>query len=128
MTQIRPLQGNKRSYQGLSWWSSGLIPGQGTKIPHAAEQINPHTTTTEPVSAGAHAPQLDSPCTETKIACATTKTQQINKFKCFKLFFYFKKHFNKLFKNIISEKLKTSGCFKIKASGWLAIAPESSEI
>ena len=25
----------------------GSIPGQGTKIPHAAEQLNPHTTTTE---------------------------------------------------------------------------------
>ena len=68
VTQIRPLQGNKRSYQGLTWWSSGFIPGQGTKIPHAAEQINPPATTTEPVSSGAHAPQLESPCAATKIA------------------------------------------------------------
>ena len=26
---------------------SGSIPGQGTKIPHAVEQLNPHATTTE---------------------------------------------------------------------------------
>ena len=25
----------------------GLIPGRGTKIPHAAEQLSPHATTTE---------------------------------------------------------------------------------
>ena len=25
----------------------GLIPGQGTKIPHAMGQLSPHTTTTE---------------------------------------------------------------------------------
>ena len=27
----------------------GLIPGQGTKIPHAAGQLSPCATTTEPV-------------------------------------------------------------------------------
>ena len=26
---------------------SGLIPGQGTKIPHATEQLSPHATTEE---------------------------------------------------------------------------------
>ena len=26
---------------------SGLIPGQGTKIPHAAGQLSPHPTTTK---------------------------------------------------------------------------------
>ena len=26
---------------------AGLIPGQGTKIPHAAGQLSPHATTTE---------------------------------------------------------------------------------
>ena len=26
---------------------TGLIPGWGTKIPHAREQLNPSTTTTE---------------------------------------------------------------------------------
>ena len=27
----------------------GLIPGQGTKIPHAAGQLSPRATTTEPM-------------------------------------------------------------------------------
>ena len=27
---------------------SDLIPGWGTKIPHAGEQLKPHATTTEP--------------------------------------------------------------------------------
>ena len=27
----------------------GLIPGQGTKIPHASEQLGLHAATTEPV-------------------------------------------------------------------------------
>ena len=27
---------------------AGLIPGRGTKIPHAARQLSPHATTTEP--------------------------------------------------------------------------------
>ena len=27
---------------------AGLIPGWGTKIPHAAGQLSPHTVTTEP--------------------------------------------------------------------------------
>ena len=54
----------------------GLIPGQGTKIPHAAEQLSPRITTTElvhlnerapvpqttePTHSGTHAPQLQSP-------------------------------------------------------------------
>ena len=37
-----------------------LIPGEGTKIPHATEQLNPCATTTEPP------PQLESLCTATK--------------------------------------------------------------
>ena len=28
---------------------AGSSPGQATKIPHAAEQLSPHATTTEPV-------------------------------------------------------------------------------
>ena len=35
------------------------IPGQGTKIPHAAGQLSLHTATTEPACSGAHAPQLE---------------------------------------------------------------------
>ena len=52
----------------------GSIPGQRTKIPHATEQLSPHTTTielahlnkrahvpqiTEPTCSGAHTPQLE---------------------------------------------------------------------
>ena len=35
---------------------SGLISGQGTKIPHAEEQLNPCTKTTEPTCSGARMP------------------------------------------------------------------------
>ena len=28
---------------------AGSIPGQGTKLPHAAEQLSPHTAATEPM-------------------------------------------------------------------------------
>ena len=28
--------------------NGGLIPVQGTKVPHAAEQLSPHGATTEP--------------------------------------------------------------------------------
>ena len=35
----------------------GSIPGQGARIPHAAEQLSPDATTTEPHS-GAHTQQL----------------------------------------------------------------------
>ena len=38
----------------------GLIPGWGTKIPHAAGQLSPRTTTTEPLHSEAHVPQLGS--------------------------------------------------------------------
>ena len=60
---------------------AGSIPDQGTKIPHAAGQLNPGATTTEPTCSRAHAPQLErSPCASAKIPRATTKTQhsQIN--------------------------------------------------
>ena len=39
----------------------GLIPGQGTKIPHAVGQLRPRTATTEPKCSGARAPQLEKP-------------------------------------------------------------------
>ena len=53
---------------------AGLIPGRGTKIPHAAGQLSPRATTTElvrlnerarvlqttdPMHSGAHVPQLE---------------------------------------------------------------------
>ena len=50
----------------------GSIPGQGTKIPHAAGQLSPHATTTEltHLNVTAHVPQT----TESMRfgACATT--------------------------------------------------------
>ena len=66
----------------------GLIPGQGTKIPHATGQLSPCATTTEPMHPGACAPQLKkrkkskihtpqqeerSPHTTTKSPCTATK-------------------------------------------------------
>ena len=58
---------------------TGSIPGQGTKIPHALEQLSSHTETTE-----VHTPETattrESPCTTKnphdamKILCTTTKT------------------------------------------------------
>ena len=38
---------------------AGSIPARGTKIPHAAGQLSPCATTTEPTCPGAHTPQLD---------------------------------------------------------------------
>ena len=43
----------------------GSIPGQGTVIPNAAEQLNPCTTTTESQSSGACSTQLESLCPAT---------------------------------------------------------------
>ena len=40
---------------------TGLIPGRGTKIPHAAGQLSLHTTATEPVCSGAGTVQLKNP-------------------------------------------------------------------
>ena len=44
----------------------GLIPGQGTKIPHATEQLSWRASTIEPRHSGAHVPKLESPyvCSE----------------------------------------------------------------
>ena len=38
----------------------GSISGWGTKIPHAAGQLSPCATTTEPAHSRAHAPKLES--------------------------------------------------------------------
>ena len=43
----------------------GLIPGQGTKIPHAMGQLSPCGTATEPTHSGALGPQLEG-CLSTK--------------------------------------------------------------
>ena len=73
----------------------GLIPGRGTKIPHAMGQLSPHATTTkaaclterhrvpqttEPTHSGVHMPQLErSPRAAMKIPGATTKTRSSHK-------------------------------------------------
>ena len=61
---------------------AGLTPGQGTKIPHAAEQPGPLATTREPRCHNywAHKSRLERPCTLTKIPHATTKAwhSQVN--------------------------------------------------
>ena len=36
---------------------AGSIPGQGTKIPHAMEQLSLNTAATEPACSGAHVPR-----------------------------------------------------------------------
>ena len=56
--------------------NAGVIPGQGTKIPHAVEQLNTHALTTECV------PQWKSLHDATKIPCASTRTRcgQKNKY------------------------------------------------
>ena len=55
---------------------AGSIPGRGTKIPHAAGQLSPHATTTEPqcMCFRAHTPLERSPHAATK-----TRRSQINK-------------------------------------------------
>ena len=56
---------------------AGLILGQGTEIPSAAEQRSPCAKFLEPVGSGAHMPQLESPTLHdaTKILLAGTDTQ-----------------------------------------------------
>ena len=41
--------------------TQGLIPGQGTKVPHATGQLNLCASTTEPACSGARVPQLKKP-------------------------------------------------------------------
>ena len=36
------------------------IPGGGTRLSHASEQLSPCITTTQPVCSGVHVPQLES--------------------------------------------------------------------
>lgn len=36
-----------------------FLPGRGTKISHASEQLSPRATTTEPTCSGLHASQLE---------------------------------------------------------------------
>ena len=47
----------------------GLIPGGGTKIPHAAVLLSPHATTREKPTR-----RNEEPTLQQKIPCAATKT------------------------------------------------------
>ena len=54
----------------VAQWLRICLPMQGTgvrsgKIPHAAEQLSPCATTTEPARPRAHTPQVLSPCATT---------------------------------------------------------------
>ena len=63
---------------------TGLIPGQGTKIPHAAGQLSPRATTREACAPQWKNPRTGThPHTGTKILSTITKTgcSQINIFK-----------------------------------------------
>ena len=74
--QIKKIRVVENDLQGLPWWSSvenllsnpggaGLIPGQGTKIPHASGQLSPCCVCNK-----------RSPCTTTRESLrAATKTQ-----------------------------------------------------
>ena len=53
----------------------GLIPGRGTRIPHAVEQLSPSATTTEPAHSRAPAPKVEGPCAHRKIAHNAAKTR-----------------------------------------------------
>ena len=63
------------------------IPDRGTKIPHAAGQLSPHTTTTEHMRSGACTLQRKIPHAATKTPRAATKARCSQKLK--------KKNFNK---------------------------------
>ena len=52
--------------------NTGSIPGEGTKISYASEQLSLCTTTTEPTHPGASGTQLVSPYATTS-PCATVK-------------------------------------------------------
>ena len=52
--------------------NTGSIPGEGTKISYASEQLSLCTTTTEPTHPGASGTQLESPYAATS-PCATVK-------------------------------------------------------
>ena len=47
--------------QPFSAGDVGSIPGQGTVIPHAVEQLSPQAMTTEPAHLRAYVPQLEKP-------------------------------------------------------------------
>ena len=54
----------------------GLIPGQGTKIPHISGQLSPHTETIEPKCSRAHTPQPRPNTASTPLKKKKTKTEE----------------------------------------------------
>ena len=78
----------------------GSIPGLGTKIPHAREQLNQHATTTKPSSHSqrAHAPQWKILHDATMNPLATTKMGRkwISFFSFFLINFFFNWRINAL--------------------------------
>ena len=82
---VGPVVKNPPSYAG----DTGSVPGQETKIPHAAGQPSPCPTTPESAHSRAGVPQFKksphtarkTPFTPTKIPRAATKTQ-MNKRCC----------------------------------------------
>ena len=94
-THLKQLRGKKKTHkyikmfnlkvnsnrEGLPWYPmvknvpcraghTGLIPGLGTKIPRPAEQLGPHTTTTEPVCSRAlHTTARKQPTSHSKRSC-----------------------------------------------------------
>ena len=60
-----PLVKNPPSNQ----WDKASIPGCGTKIPHAAEPLSPHTTIKKPECSRAHALQQAKPMPQLEKAC-----------------------------------------------------------
>ena len=49
-----------RIHLAMKGTDKGSIPGQGTKIPYASEQLNPPAVTTQPARSGARVPQPES--------------------------------------------------------------------
>ena len=61
----------------------GLIPGWGTKIPHAAGQLSLCAATTEPTCSRAQAPQLESlRATTTEPTCSAARVPQLERSPC----------------------------------------------
>ena len=62
----------------------GSIPHWGAEIPHATEQLSPHTAVTEACGSGTQAPQLESLCTAMKdpVCCVLRPdtAKEINKY------------------------------------------------
>ena len=52
-----------------------LIPGQGTKIPHASGWLSLNTASTEPMGSGGSVPQLESSHAASKDPACATKTR-----------------------------------------------------